>query len=259
MNHVDEDRLIAFVLEDTDPATRAAVGAHLASCESCRNDAEEVRRVLLAAASDGVPERGEDYGAEVWARLEPRLPAAVARRTRWADVRPWLAAAAVVLLAVSAFVAGRWSGPPPDSNRDPAVVPVASSDPRAIRERVVLAAVGDHVERAERALVELAHTTSNGFVDIAPEQTWARQLLDANRLYRQSLPDASAPALTELLDDLEPILLEIVNSPSRLTDADLRALQSRIEDRSLVFKLRVTGAQMRARQRTLLRNGEPTT
>jgi hypothetical protein len=258
MNHVDEDRLIAFVLEDADPGTRVEVDAHLAACESCRNDAAEVRRVLRAAASDGVPERTEDYGAEVWARLEPRLPVAAPRRMGWADVRPWLAAAAVALLAVAAFVAGRWSGPPRHSVRGSAAV-VASSDPRAIRERVVLAAVGDHVERAERALVELAHTTSNGTVDIAPEQAWARQLLDANRLYRQSLRDASAPAVAGLLDDLEPILLEIVNSPSRLTDADVRALQSRIEDRSLVFKLRVTGAQMRARQRTLLHNGEPTT
>jgi hypothetical protein len=259
MNHVDEDRLIAFVIEDADPGTRVEVEAHLAACESCRNEAEEVRRVLRAAASDDVPERSEDYGAEVWARLEPRLPVAATRRMGWADARPWLAAAAVALLAVSAFVAGRWSGPPRNPDRGSTAVVVASSDPRAIRERVVLAAVGDHVERAERALVELAHTTSNGTVDIAPEQAWARQLLDANRLYRQSLRDASAPAVAELLDDLEPILLEIVNSPSRLTDADVRALQSRIEDRSLVFKLRVTGAQMRARQRTLLHNGEPTT
>ena len=122
----------------------------------------------------------------------------------------------------------------------------------------MLAAIGDHVERAERALVELAHTTDAGAVDIGAEQAWARQLLDANRLYRQSLQDASSPALADLLAELEPILLELVNSPSRLSEPEVRALQARIEERSLVFKLRVTGAQMRARQRTLFHNGEPT-
>jgi hypothetical protein len=106
--------------------------------------------------------------------------------------------------------------------------------------------------------VELAHASGRGTVDITAEQVWARQLLEANRLYRQSLQDASSPALADLLGELEPILLELVNSPGRLTEAEVRALQSRIEERSLVFKLRVTGAQMRARQRTLLHNGEPT-
>ena len=58
-----------------------------------------------------------------------------------------------------------------------------------------------------------------GTVDITAEQAWARQLLDANRLYRQSLQDASSPALADLLGELEPILLELVNSPSRLIGA----------------------------------------
>ena len=170
--------------------------------------------MLRAAVSDDVPERGADYGAHVWARLEPRLPADARHRSRWADARPWLAAAAAVLLAVSAFVIGRWSGAPLEPTRGSGAVHEVSTDPRSVRERVVLAAVGDHFERAERALVELAHTTDEGTVDIGAEQAWARQLLDANRLYRQSLQDASSPVLSDLLGELEPILLELVNSPS---------------------------------------------
>jgi anti-sigma factor RsiW len=256
MSHIPEDLLIAVVLDEAEPRTRAEVNLHLAGCERCRHDAEEVRRVLRAAAIDEVPARAEDYGARVWARLEPRLPAA-GKQPRWADRRRWLAAAAAVLLAVSVFVVGRWTGAPVEPTRDSAVREV-SANPRSVRERVVLAAIGDHVERAERALVELAHTTDEGTVDISAEQAWARQLLDANRLYRQSLQDVSSPALADLLGEIEPILLELVNSPSRLSEPDIRALQARIEERSLVFKLRVTGAQMRARQRTLFHNGEPT-
>lgn len=256
MKHIPEDLLIAVALDEAEPRTRTEVDLHLAACERCRQDAEEVRRVLRAAAIDEVPARDEDYGAQVWARLEPQLPAQSGERSRWADLRPWLAAAAVVLLALSAFMIGRWSGAPVESTRDSAVE--AATDPRSVRERVVLAAVGDHVERAERALVELAHTTDAGTVDITAEQVWARHLLDANRLYRQSLQDASSPALADLLGELEPILLELVNSPGRLSESGIRALQARIEERSLVFKLRVTGAQMRVRQRTLFHNGEPT-
>lgn len=256
MTHVEEELLIAFVLDEAEPGTRAVVDVHLAACEPCRKEAENLRRVLRAAASDAVPARGEGYGAEVWARIEPHLPPVAARRPPWSQPRAWLAAAAVALLAVSAFVTGRWTSTPAGPHGGAAESRIGL-DARAIRERVVLAAVGDHVERAERTLLELTHASNTSTVDISAEQAWARQLLDANRLYRQSLQDVSSPALADLLDELEPILLELVNSPSRLTRSEVEALQSRVEERSLLFKLRMTGAQMRARQRTLIPNGEP--
>ncbi len=127
-----------------------------------------------------------------------------------------------------------------------------------VRERVTLAALGDHLDRTERALVELVNTDAGGTVDISAEQAWARDLLDANRLYRLSSRGAASPALVHLLDELEPVLLAIVHSPTRVTADEFNALRSRIEDRSLVFKLRVSGADVRARQRTLRHPGEQT-
>ena len=82
MSHIDEDLLIAVVLGEAEPRTRTEVDLHLAVCEQCRKDAEEVRRVLRSASSDEVPDRGEDYGARVWARLEPRQPAPAVQPSR---------------------------------------------------------------------------------------------------------------------------------------------------------------------------------
>jgi hypothetical protein len=122
----------------------------------------------------------------------------------------------------------------------------------------VLAAVGDHLDRTERALVELVNAGDGRTVDISAEQAWARDLLDTNRLYRQSVRGTGSPALSQLLDELEPVLLDIIHSPSRLSGDEFDALRSRIEDRSLVFKLRVSGADVRARQQALLHSGEKT-
>jgi hypothetical protein len=171
--------------------------------------------------------------------------------------RGWLAAAAVLLLGVAAFLAGRWSR---DATPVQAPVHVQSVEgaPRSVRERVVLAAVGEHLDRTERGLVELVNTDASAEVDITAEQMWARDLLDANRLYRQSARGTASPALVELLGELEPILLEIVHSPSRLSAGEYDTLRSRIEERSLVFKVRVTGASVRARQRSLIQTGAPT-
>jgi hypothetical protein len=254
MTHIGEEQLVAYALDDAE-GTRIAIETHLASCAACRAELEELRRVLLAAAELDAPQRPPGYGADVWARLEPRLPGkARSRHVAW---RPWLAAAAVLLLAIGAFLAGRWSRP----TEVPARMANAgrpSPDASSIRERVVLAALGDHLERTERALVELVNTDGSGTVDISAEQSWARDLLDANRLYRQSARGAASPALVNLLGELEPILLAIVHSPSRLTADEFQSLRSRIDDGSLVFKVRVTGADVRARQQTLIHAGEKT-
>ena len=257
MTHPGEEQLIEHVLAGADESSPAELDAHLQACERCRNDVEELRRVLRATAADDVPARGPECGAKVWARLEPQLPRT--GRARWETARPWLAAAAAVLLAVTAFVAGRWSHPVTPAS--PAAEPVreASTDARSIRERVMLAVLADHMDRAERALIEIANSGGGGTIDISAEQAWARDLLEANRLYRQTARTAAPPALSAVLDEIEPILLDIAHSPSRLSVAELQALQSRIEEHSLVFKLRFSGAEMRARQRKLVHSGDPTT
>jgi hypothetical protein len=252
MTHLEEADLIAFALDDDEPGAHAAAADHLADCDECRSVLEELRHVLDATSALEIPVRGEQYGREVWARLEPRLRASNTRsvKTDWR----WLAAAAVLLLAVGSFLAGRWSRP------DQAPVPsttLTARDAGVARQRVVLAALGDHFDRAERALVEVANADPRASVDISAEQAWARDLLEANRLYRQTARGAASPLVVDLLGELEPVLLEIVNGPSRMTAADLDALQSRIEERGLVFKLRVARSQVGARQRPALPPGEP--
>jgi hypothetical protein len=250
MTHPDDARLVAHALGDDDAPEREAVAQHLRTCLACREALDELRRVLEVATVEAPP-RGPDYGAHVWARIERRLYPPARRIVN----RAWLAAAAAILIAVCSFLVGRWWGPatPPS-----AVTDARALEPRAIQQRVVLAALGEHLDRAERALVEIANTDAREDVDLGSEQAWARDLLEANRLYRQSARGAASPVVVDLLADIEPILLEIVNSPRHLPPDELRALQARIERHSLVFKLRVTGAEVRSRQRPSFASGVPT-
>jgi len=278
MSHITEEQLVAYAMGDVGPGSETATRSHVESCPSCRAALDQIRATLDAAAALPVPARGDDYGATVWARIESRLvesrsieathpstsahlhPGTSARqhsgnpahvRTRLA---PWLAAAATVLLTVGAYWLGRQNAIPtaPQSTHASATPSLGTE---VIRERVVLAALGEHLDRTERTLVELVNSQPGGHVDISAEQAWARDLLEANRLYRQAA-GRSSPALSQVLDDLEPVLLEIANSPSQLTSDEFKTLRDRIEGRSLVFKVRVTGADVRARQRALIRRGE---
>ena len=267
MTHATEDQLIAVALGEPGAGLPDAglsgadvvdIDAHLASCEACRAELAAIRATLDAAAAAPVPERGDDYGARVWAAIEPRLGHAGTPVSRHGSSSPhmrWLALAAALLLAAGAYWLGRQSAPPPsvEQARAPEAPSPAAGD---IRERVVLSALGEHLDRTERTLVELVNSDGGAAVDISAEQAWARDLLDANRLYRQAAGGAAAPALSQVLEDLEPVLLAIANSPARLTSDEFRALRDRIESRSLVFKVRVSGADVRARQRALLRQAQ---
>src|SRR5262249_49943909 len=191
---------------------------------------EELRCDLAAVPVPDPPQRAEGYGAEVWARLEPSLrrrpPLAWTSRLgrAWA---PLAMAASLVL----AFVLGRpWPVTPPP----PAPVPVA------VRERILLVAVGDHLERSEMLLVELAHAGEGGQgADISSEQQWAKDLLGDNRLYRQTVMRSGDPGVASVLDELERLLVEVAHRPSSMTASEVEEIRHRIESRGLLFRVRV--------------------
>ena len=81
MTHITEEQLVAYALDDVEVDARAAVESHVELCEACRSGDRRVARDARTAGLP-VPERGDDYGAEVWARLEPRLATSRARSTR---------------------------------------------------------------------------------------------------------------------------------------------------------------------------------
>ena len=70
----------------------------------------------------------------------------------------------------------------------------------------------------------------------------------SNRLYRQAASHGGAEDLASLLEELEPILLELAHRPADLSADELAAIQSRIVKGELLFKLRVIAMTIRERQ-----------
>jgi hypothetical protein len=258
--HVAEDDLVLYLYGETED--RAAIAEHLLACVECRAALEALRRVLAAVGEDEAPERDADYGRRVYERLAPRLirggePARAAadqaplpmlvRPGRGAGrVRSLLAFAATILVA---FLLGRYT-------RAPEVVKVA--EPGPVRERVLLIAVGDHLDRAQVVLAELVHASGNGAVDISSERDSAQDLVAANRLYRTAAERAGERRVASVLDDLERVLVELATSPDAVSSDQFDALRRRIQEQGIVFKVRVLGNQVRERQRELVRAGSRT-
>ena len=204
---------------------------------------QALQRVLNSVDSFPVPERAPDYEHRVWTAIEGRIEKRSVL-SRWLSFgwRPALVAAAMAVLIVGSFMAGRtWKKPSP---RQMASRQTAG-DP-GVRDRVLLVAVGDHLERSEMVLVELANAgaPAAGRLDISYEQQTAEDLLESNRLYRQTAATNGDVATAALLDELERVLLEIAHSPSEVSARQLGDLRKQIEDRGILFKVKIFGSRV---------------
>ncbi len=237
MKHLTEEQIVLAYYGEHDRD-------HLAHCEECRAVYERIEAVLAHADSLEVPERGPEYGREVWAQLAPRLDEPSPQSAWWRALfvpRRWAVAAAMATLIVGAFVAGRFW--PYQAVQTPAPQPIAAQT----RERILVVSLTEHLDRSQMVLLELVNAKPGGEVDISAERRRADDLVAANRLYRQTAAQSGDAGTAEVLDDLERVLLEIARGPSRLSSHEFESLRRRIEAQGIVFKVRVIDSNLRTR------------
>jgi hypothetical protein len=251
MKHPQEEELIAY--HDGEAAGRDAIAKHLGDCPECEAELARIDALLAALNSIPVPEPGEDYGQRVWQQISPRLPErrghwwdflfSEPNTVRWFTPGRWAAAGAIVAVMIAAFIAGRITKEGPSA-------PVAV-DASKVRERILVMAVGEHLGRSEMVLVELANSGPQNAgqkqVNISGEQRRAEDLLEENRLYRQTALEQGDTALAGVLDELERVLLDVAHSPQQVTPVQLEGMRQRIEARGILFKVRVVGKELQQR------------
>lgn len=271
-DHLSQEELILRYYGEPELGSR---GDHVDACEVCRAELVRLAAVLDRVTPDAIPEPDDDYESRVWNRLSWRLRAEKKRAA--APWMKWLAVAAVVAMA---FTGGllwnrRAGGPampaapqqvnaatapdalpaaaatpaPAGSQETPAgTIAVASREssaaPAPPRDRILLFVVSEHFDQSERMLIELTNLTpadGEGF-DITTERVRAEELLASNRIYRRTAVERGEGNVATLLDELEPVLLQIAHAPESMTAEELRTIQERVEAKGLVFKLRVVRA-----------------
>lgn len=235
MNHVSEKDLAFYA---TDPELPVSMREHVAACSSCRAALESFRSTIgFVTRAERAPELPESYGRDVWRRVARALPRK-APRTWPAFFAPRRLAFAgiLALVLVATFLAGRfWRIEQP--------APLSAG----VRERILIVALGEHLERSQSVLIELANAPAGAALDVTNEQARATDLLAANRLYRQTANQSGDRAVASVLEELERLLLDVAHGPSHLSPEDLATLRQRIESKGVLFKVRVIGSNMRER------------
>lgn len=243
MTHLTEqDLLDSYYGEPIDPRN----AQHLRTCDPCQNSFAALGMDLDQAALDKSParfQRFESYGEKVWESLRPSLTSFAPPKRPWfpRNLRPALrfAAASVALLLLAFFAGRHW-----EKHHTLQVnnIKPGAGDPRS-RERVIIFVLGDHLDRSEQLLVELAHPETAA-ADTQLQAT-ARRLLTENRLYRQSANDPSNVgssgdlSLDSTLEDLEQVLAEVANNPNGLSRSEIHQIQREMNTGTLLFEVRV--------------------
>jgi len=245
MKHITEDDLtLLYYGEHDDPDLAATVAGSPELTARFEALSAEIGRL-----DDLIPpQRGDDYGADVWRRISTQLtgvPARPANRLQsWiAGLKQprfsWAGALSLALVATLAFMLGRQGSETP--NAAPAIAeqapPVVQKDLGA--ERLLTSSVSDYLEQLNLVFTEFANSTETPFS--GSEQVM--DMLVANRLYRQAAISRGDHQLAAFLSGLEPVLIEIAHEAYAGSPVTHARIRQEIEG-SLLFRIRYMNKQL---------------
>ncbi len=248
---IEDQELVLYYYGESEHAE--AIDRALDESPELERRFSDLRRVLDAVVTPEPPARSDLYGHEVWKRVYPRLEADrrdASGNRQLRRLAGW--AIAATLLIVVSFWAGRQTADQIDAAIDVALTEQA-------RHRILLVEVADHLERSQFLLLELTHTDPESLD--AERLDAARELKAQSRLYRQAAQQSGEGDVAYLLEELEIFLTELGHMGPGAA-GDLAAWQQRIDDKNLLFKVRVLGSTIEERTRPTgnpASGGSPTT
>jgi hypothetical protein len=98
----------------------------------------------------------------------------------------------------------------------------------------------EHIQQAEnllRSIRSLQATDDDSQIDVSYEKAMSRRLLSENVVLRRDAEMAGKFPTKELLEDLEPFLIDISNLPDKTTPDKLRVIKDRARKTEIVAAL----------------------
>jgi len=233
MNHIAEEDLIAYQLEET--ADAAAIREHLEGCPECAGMAESIAETLRVFSAEPVPQANLDHA---WQRLRGSLPAPVIapRRT---PIWQWLAAPVLAGTLLIGFFATHHRSTPQGHD-------TAHLAPGPLTEQPRDPELAAHLDSAERLLTEVTH--SSGPLD-ATTRRQAHDLLLTNAVYIRKADEDGDVADAAVLEDLSRTLTTLEHeSGSNKTD-DGWHLNVQMNAHGLLLDLRILQQNDRASEK----------
>ncbi|HSE42402.1 MAG TPA: zf-HC2 domain-containing protein [Acidobacteriota bacterium] len=243
-----EDQFVDALYNELNPQSQIDFNLHLKECPECSASYQKMQKTLNVMDERVQREPSPEYWTKYDESLKDRLAKAKTKEKGtviWFQKIPgWAlkAAAAFILIAVG-IVIGRYYMAPaagPIAKQTPTEVPVqrASLDPETKR----------FLERSEILLVGIVNLEpdedSTYSTDLTAQKKMSRELIQQAPIIRANLKGPERRRLTQLVSDLELILLQIANLESENDVPEIELVKSGVDRKGVLFKINVEQMRM---------------
>ena len=253
MNHINEEDLLLYHYDELSEVEADEIRSLLKSESSLMAQYNELL-VLLNATNEWKPTNvDENFEQRIWHTVEAEINVIDASNknevthtttTFLKQCSDWFISnlyhpapvfGLIIVIISVAYFTGRYDEQQNMIDDPSELIASLSSE---TRDKILFQSVSTHLERSSRLLTTVSmDRTEQSEIDIT-EQKWARQLLMSNRLFSKVARQSGQWRIVSLLDELEPILIEMANS-SENTLATREQIKQRIISQKLVFKTKV--------------------
>lgn len=238
MKPIDEEKLLMIYFDEAD---KSDIEACLKSPEGCQqlDQLEAEMNTIDTAQNTGHP-LPEDYGQQLWNQIADRLPevspATPPVPTVWQRLTGWLmqpqyslaSVATVMALVLVAFFAGRQQNTG-GLNAD-------------LQQQLLAQNIQLHLTQSEIFLTQVSN--GNG---VGSGQLTAQRLLTSNRIFKHALAGQQGQVTQQLLQELEPVLLEYANGAPADTQQPRASWVNEQNSRGLMFRIKTMKQQLAKR------------
>jgi hypothetical protein len=129
---------------------------------------------------------------------------------------------------------------------EPVETPAAVNDEAPVRAADAVTMTAMHFEKSELLLRSFRNVRLDepGKAEVDYEKKKAQQLVYQNMMLRREADSAGDVQTATLLEDLEPILIDIANLPKEPANDDIRVIKERVERKNIVALLQVNSAAL---------------
>ena len=233
---------------ELDAPTQKALGDHLASCATCKQEYDEMQQTLSIMVKRTRIEPDETEWNSFWQRLnrtieEERQHVGSPHLTRWrpASMPAWAYGIAAMLLVAIGMYAGRtFFNDRPVTNIQPSEQPTANvTVPSASTLDSTAQETLAYLERSRNLLIGLTNIdeTHQATIDLRGHQKISRQLVDQGSILAVSLNKPDQQRTRQLIEDLQIILMQLANTELTPGVPVVELVKKGVSEKSILLKI----------------------